>query len=227
MTGEQVDFGSRLRQERERRQISLSSVAESTKINKSLLASLESGDASQWPRGIYRRAFLREYAAAIGLPSESIISEFRDLFPESGEAAGVRTVPSARGDLRLTLAPERRWPARLRAIHAAAALLDGAAVVSAAVAIAVVLHGSVWTVTAILALIYYSLATASLGASPALSLLNGRFSRRASTSITDHHAAVRSRERLHIVASVPRRDVQSRQSDLAAPPFVENARSAS
>lgn len=227
MTSEQVDFGSRLRRQRERRQISLSAVAETTKISKSLLASLENGDASQWPRGIYRRAFLREYAAAIGLPGESIIAEFRDLFPETGEPARRRTPRDAGSDLRLTMAPERRWSARTVAIQAAAAILDGAAVIATSAAIAILFQVSIWSVTGILALTYYSLATASLGGTPALSMLKAELVRRSHSQKIANHPRADSRDLLHIVAAPPRREVQSLQPDLAAPPFAEKARSAS
>ena len=217
MTGEQIDFGSKLRQQRERRQISLSSVAESTKINKSLLASLESGDTSHWPRGIYRRAFLREYAAAIGLPSEPLIAEFRELFPETGDVGPKWTPPVGAGDLRLTLAPERRWTAHTPAVRAAAAILDGSAVIAASAAISIMFQVSVVTVTGILALIYYSIATASLGGSLALSLVNAGFWRRHDLSSTADHLFRPARVR-RLPASHP---------DHAAPAFVENVRSVS
>ena len=215
MTGEQIDFGSRLRQHRERRQISLSSVAESTKISKSLLASLESGDASHWPRGIYRRAFLREYAAAIGLPSEPIIAEFRELFPETGEVGPKWTPPHTADDLRLTLAPERRWSAQSPVIRVVAAVIDASAVIVASVGISILLQVGVVSVTGILALMYYSIATASLGGSIALSIVNAEVWRRPTLSTAGDHLLGRSRVRR----------LQSSQPDHAAPAFVENARS--
>ena len=54
-------FGTRLRQQREQRQISLTTIAEQTKIKMSLLEGLERDDISQWPIGIFRRAFVRSY----------------------------------------------------------------------------------------------------------------------------------------------------------------------
>jgi len=63
-------FGPHLRQQRESRGLTLKAIADSTKIRESLLAALERNDVSQWPEGIFRRAFLREYAAAVGLPSQ-------------------------------------------------------------------------------------------------------------------------------------------------------------
>ena len=52
-------FGARLRQERERRQIPLKSIAEGTKIGISLLEGLERDDVSRWPSGIFRKSFVR------------------------------------------------------------------------------------------------------------------------------------------------------------------------
>ena len=76
-----LSFGQRLRLSRERLGISLEAIAASTKINRSLFAELERDDVSKWPGGIYRRAFVREYAAAIGLPAEAVVAEFNELFP--------------------------------------------------------------------------------------------------------------------------------------------------
>ena len=75
-------FGPRLRRERERRQISLTSIAENTKINRSLLEALERDDVSRWPTGIFRRAFVRSYAEAIGLNGDEVVREFSERFPD-------------------------------------------------------------------------------------------------------------------------------------------------
>jgi cytoskeletal protein RodZ len=75
-------FGSRLRYERERRQIDLRSIAETTKIAVPLLEGLERGDVSRWPSGIFRKSFIRSYAEAIGVDPEPVVREFVDLFPD-------------------------------------------------------------------------------------------------------------------------------------------------
>jgi transcriptional regulator with XRE-family HTH domain len=75
-------FGSRLRYERERRQIALKSIAERTKISVTLLEGLERDDVSRWPSGIFRKSFVRSYAEAIGLPSEPIVREFVERYPD-------------------------------------------------------------------------------------------------------------------------------------------------
>jgi len=75
-------FGPRLRQERERRHISLTSIAENTKISRSLLEALERDDVSRWPTGIFRRSFVRSYAQAIGLDPDEVAREFAERFPD-------------------------------------------------------------------------------------------------------------------------------------------------
>jgi transcriptional regulator with XRE-family HTH domain len=75
-------FGARLRQQRERQQITLSSIVERTKINPSLLEALERDDVSHWPAGIFRRAFIRAYAHAIDLEPDVVVREFLELYPD-------------------------------------------------------------------------------------------------------------------------------------------------
>jgi cytoskeletal protein RodZ len=80
-------FGPRLRHERERRQITLQAIADDTKISRSLLEALERDDVSRWPSGIFRRAFVRSYAEAIGLNADEIVREFAERFPDPNEPA--------------------------------------------------------------------------------------------------------------------------------------------
>ena len=80
-------FGARLRYERERRQIALKSIAESTKIGLPLLDALERDDVSRWPSGIYRKSFIRSYAEAIGLDADTIVREFVERYPDPLQAA--------------------------------------------------------------------------------------------------------------------------------------------
>jgi transcriptional regulator with XRE-family HTH domain len=93
-----LSFGARMRHERERRQISIATIAESTKILGALLEGLENDDVSRWPTGFYRRAFMRAYAHAIGVDAEAALKEFLEHFPEPVEAAAAQSpLPSAAG----------------------------------------------------------------------------------------------------------------------------------
>ena len=82
-------FGGRLRRERERRQIALSSITANTKISISHFEALERNDLSRWPSGIFRRAFIRAYAAGIGLDPDAITKEFLERFPDPAEPTPV------------------------------------------------------------------------------------------------------------------------------------------
>jgi cytoskeletal protein RodZ len=93
-------FGPRLRQERERRQISLASIASNTKISQSLLEGLERDDVRRWPSGIFRRAFVRSYANAIGMDADDIWREFAERFPDPATpplATAPKAEPAATG----------------------------------------------------------------------------------------------------------------------------------
>jgi len=85
-------FGARLRHRRERQQIALATIAEQTKIKLSLLEALERDDVSHWPSGIFRRAFIRAYAHAIGLEPDVVVRDFLAVHPDPVEV--VSTVPA-------------------------------------------------------------------------------------------------------------------------------------
>jgi len=93
-------FGTRLRRQRERRQVSLATIADQTKIHLPLLDELESDRVTHWPSGIFRRAFIRAYAEAIGLKPDDVVREFLELYPDPSEVvtigAALASVPSQR-----------------------------------------------------------------------------------------------------------------------------------
>jgi transcriptional regulator with XRE-family HTH domain len=97
-------FGRRLRYERERRTIALAPIAENTKISISLLEDLERDDVSRWPSGIFRRSFIRSYAAAIGLDADATMREFCERFPDPNDPERLAVPQSQpRSAIRLTL----------------------------------------------------------------------------------------------------------------------------
>src|ERR1700730_6717908 len=89
MSVSEETFGGRLRRERERRDIALSSISANSKISVSYFEALERDDLSRWPTGIFRRAFIRAYAAGIGLDPDAIAREFSERFPDPAEAPPV------------------------------------------------------------------------------------------------------------------------------------------
>jgi transcriptional regulator with XRE-family HTH domain len=156
-------FGARLRTQRERQGVSLAAIADSTKIKLSLLDQLERGDVSHWPRGLFRRAYLRDYAAAIGAPSEPLVAEFVRLFPEDGAPADESPAVPAQEPMRLTFpeAPQLASQRVLSSVGGAAAELT--AVLAAGVALSWLSGMAVMAACGAVALAYYPLATAVTG----------------------------------------------------------------
>jgi cytoskeleton protein RodZ len=70
------DFGQKLRAARERRGVSLRDISERTKFSVSAIEAIERNDASRLPGGIFARAFVRSYAAEVGLDPEATVREF-------------------------------------------------------------------------------------------------------------------------------------------------------
>jgi transcriptional regulator with XRE-family HTH domain len=188
-------FGARLRAARERKGIGLDAIAQNTKINAALFDALERGDTSRWPSGIFRRAFMRAYADAVGLDPEATLKEFLEVFPDpfDGPAAGLERgdgtsiaveLSVEAGPLRLTLAdePRRVISAALetllgRWLRACAAICDLAIVIAIAAAVFAA-AGRFWTPFTITTVCYYFGGVLMIGNSPGAWLLAGRRARR-------------------------------------------------
>jgi transcriptional regulator with XRE-family HTH domain len=78
---ERDTFGPRLRRERERRGISLETLAARTNVSRELWMGLEQNDFSKWPGGLFARAFVRDYARVVGLDADELVDDFCRLFP--------------------------------------------------------------------------------------------------------------------------------------------------
>ena len=86
--GSEGDFGSRMRHAREQRGVSLRQIADSTKISVSQLEALERNDISRLPGGIFSRAFVRSYAAEVGVDPEQTVRDFLSQFPHDSVTIG-------------------------------------------------------------------------------------------------------------------------------------------
>jgi len=69
-------FGDALRMERERRQVSLESICEATKVSVRHLEALESGRYGDLPGGVFRKGILSSYLKALGLEEAGWVEEF-------------------------------------------------------------------------------------------------------------------------------------------------------
>jgi transcriptional regulator with XRE-family HTH domain len=80
-------YGPNLRRIRLQRGISLEQLADATKVPVELWADLEKNDVSRWPGGIFARAYVRQYAYAIGVDPDSTVDEFCRWFPQGDRRA--------------------------------------------------------------------------------------------------------------------------------------------
>ena len=83
----QEEFVTRLRRHRQRCRISLDEMAAETRVKRELLEALEDNNLEYWPRGLYARAWIRSYAAAVGLDPGDTVDEFCRLFPHGDRRA--------------------------------------------------------------------------------------------------------------------------------------------
>jgi len=109
------DLGTRLRQAREARGVSLREIATTTKISVAALEALERDDYSRLPGGIFSRAFVRAYALAVGLDPEATVTEFLVEFTRYEKEAELRVKrPEVTADDRVFLDRQRRALRNLR-----------------------------------------------------------------------------------------------------------------
>jgi transcriptional regulator with XRE-family HTH domain len=179
-------FGPRLRSERERRGISLDTIASVTKVSADLWDGLERNDFSRWPSGIFARAFVRDYARAVGLDSDEIVDEFCRLFPlgdrrasrlikahsdligHSFDGSEAGAIPQD-GDRRSAARDRenRARAARLRiAPRALAAGIDTGCTLLLTSGVSYVLGTGFWATLGATAVVYYAVSSVGLGSTP-------------------------------------------------------------
>lgn len=181
-------FGPRLRSERERRGISIGTIVTVTKVGADLWVGLERSDFSKWPTGIFARAFVRDYAKAIGLDADDVVDELCRLFPAVGDRRVARIIKAQaelighdpagvdestplppEGDRR-AVARERKAEVRARRIRlaprAVSASIDMACTLSLAAVGSATAGASFWAAAGVTGLVYFTLSTIVSGASP-------------------------------------------------------------
>ena len=86
-------FGEKLKQEREKRKITLEQISTSTKIGTRMLQALEEDKFNQLPGGIFNKGFVRAYSRFLGLDEDQTVAEY---LQASGDAAPPSTEIAAR-----------------------------------------------------------------------------------------------------------------------------------
>src|SRR2546425_3661243 len=72
-----TSVGETLRRERLRTGLDLHKVAEDTKISVRMLELIEADQFDKLPGGVFARSFVGQYARALGLDADEVLSEFR------------------------------------------------------------------------------------------------------------------------------------------------------
>jgi len=84
----QETFVTRLRRHRQRARVSVEEIANNLRVRPELIEALERNDLSEWPRGLYSRAWIRAYALAVDLDPVDTVEEFCRLFPQGDRRSG-------------------------------------------------------------------------------------------------------------------------------------------
>ena len=175
-------FGPRLRSERERRGISLDTIASVTKVSAELWDGLERNDFSRWPSGIFARAFIRDYARAVGLDADEVVDEFCRLFP-IGDRRAARLIKAQaqlighqaslhetelppEGDRRQAHRRDQQGRGVRLAPRAIAAGIDTGCALLLSAGVSCLLHTAFWATAGVLGLSYYAGTFVAFGMTP-------------------------------------------------------------
>ena len=75
------ELGNALKEARERKGLSLDDLQNITKIQKRYLVGIETGNYDMMPGKFYVRAFIKQYAEAVGLEPEEVFEQFKNDIP--------------------------------------------------------------------------------------------------------------------------------------------------
>lgn len=81
-----LTLGEKLRQAREARGISISEVAEQTRISALYLEAIENDDYRTLPGGIFNKGFLKSFAKFVGVDEQEALQDYSRLLAEQGSA---------------------------------------------------------------------------------------------------------------------------------------------
>jgi transcriptional regulator with XRE-family HTH domain len=127
-------LGQRLREEREKRGLSIDELAAQTRINPQYFLAIENDDLSGLPGGFFYRSFVRQYARLLDLPAETYQAEVdRSLESEASTTASLETalpdrkinvppIPTGRADV---IVETRRWVFRLAGLALVIVICSG------------------------------------------------------------------------------------------------------
>ncbi|WP_405102058.1 helix-turn-helix domain-containing protein [Oceanobacillus sp. FSL H7-0719] len=85
-----MDVGARLKEARLAKGLSLDSLQDTTKIQKRYLVAIEEGNFNILPGKFYARAFIKEYANAVGIDPNELLEEHKEEIPKSEEESEIQ-----------------------------------------------------------------------------------------------------------------------------------------
>ncbi|MDC3414072.1 helix-turn-helix domain-containing protein [Aquibacillus sp. 3ASR75-11] len=85
-----MEIGARLKEAREAKNITLEELQQITKIQKRYLQAIEKGNFDVMPGRFYVRAFIKEYAAAVGIDSEALMEEYESELPKVTDDSSIQ-----------------------------------------------------------------------------------------------------------------------------------------
>src|SRR5450432_2340876 len=91
---DRVSFGSRLREQREARAMSLADLSKVTKIPEKSLALLEAGSLDALPAEVFVRGFVRSYCRAVGLDVDATLRSYGELIKVKSKREAMEPPPS-------------------------------------------------------------------------------------------------------------------------------------
>lgn len=94
-----TELGARLKEARTAKGYSLEDLQAMTKIQKRYLAGIEDGNYSMMPGPFYVRAFIKQYADAVGLNAEELLESYKQEVPTSSNEEvlqNMKTAPTRR-----------------------------------------------------------------------------------------------------------------------------------
>ncbi len=100
--------GERLRNARVARDMDIAKVAERIHLTTDMVDALECDDYSELPARVFVRGYVRNYARLVELPSESILAQFDELWPENEAQVKVNVTSAPR--LATDTQPGHAWP---------------------------------------------------------------------------------------------------------------------
>ena len=91
-----TEIGTRLKEAREAKGYTLSDLQEITKIQKRYLVGIENGDYDSIPGAFYVRAFIRQYAEAVGLDPDELLETYKNEVPSTPSMEATTVIPAQR-----------------------------------------------------------------------------------------------------------------------------------